>query len=93
MVVHDSPLKARGVGIGAVRPRAVPDRTSEVDPSAFEDGHRKGYSVTGEILANMAEAKRITFSASELSLNWGRAPAEHRPEGCRRIREVHQRDE
>ena len=93
MVVHDSPLLARGVGIDAVRPWAVADRTSEVDLSAFGDSHRKGYSVTGGILANMAEAKRITCSASELSLNWARAPAEHRPEGCRRIGEVHQRDE
>ena len=64
-----------------------------MDLSAFRDGHWKAYSVTGESLANMAEAKRMTCVSSEQSLTWGRAPAEHRQEVCRRIGEVHQQDE
>lgn len=40
-----------------------PEKARDAEIAAFADGHRKGYSVTAEIFANMAEAKRIAYAA------------------------------
>ncbi len=40
-----------------------PEKARGMDIAAFADGHIKGYSVTTEIFANMAEAKRIAYAA------------------------------
>ena len=45
-----------------------------MDIAAFADGHLKGYSVTAEIFANMAEARRLTRAAWEQIFILGRAP-------------------
>ena len=65
-----------------------PEEAADVDIAAFADGHVKGYSVTGEIAANMAEVKRITYEAWEEIFTLGRAPVERMAEVCRRIHEA-----
>ena len=51
-----------------------PVQTKDMDLAAFADGHLKGYSVTAEIFANMAEARRLTRVAWEQIFTLGRAP-------------------
>jgi multiple sugar transport system substrate-binding protein len=62
-----------------------PDKTENMDLAAFADGHLKGYSVTSEIFANMAEAKRITDFAWKQIFILGQAPVEQMGEVCRQI--------
>ncbi len=45
--------------IGFIREQ-YPEQTKDMDIAAFAEGHLKGYSVTAEIFANMAEARRLT---------------------------------
>jgi multiple sugar transport system substrate-binding protein len=54
------PARASLVGewIDAIRAQ-YPDATRDLDLEAFADGQRKGYSVTAEVFANMADARRI----------------------------------
>jgi len=40
-----------------------PKQTRDMDLSAFAEGHIQGYSVTAEIFANMAEARRLVKNA------------------------------
>jgi len=62
-----------------------PEKTKEMDLAAFADGHLRGYSVTGEIFANMAEAKQITDRAWEQIFVLGRTPVEQMKDVCRQI--------
>jgi multiple sugar transport system substrate-binding protein len=62
-----------------------PAKTEELDLAAFADGHVKGYSVTSEIFANMAEAKQITYDAWQRIYVMGRAGVEDMRRVCQRI--------
>jgi multiple sugar transport system substrate-binding protein len=59
--------------IGFIREQ-YPEQTKDLNLAAFADGHLKGYSVTAEIFANMAEARRLTRTAWEQIFTLGRAP-------------------
>jgi multiple sugar transport system substrate-binding protein len=73
--------------VGFIRDE-FPETTKNVDLAAFADGHIKGYSVTGEIFANMATAKEITYAAWEEIFTWGQASPEQMADVCRRIEET-----
>jgi multiple sugar transport system substrate-binding protein len=51
-----------------------PGKTRELAIEAFAEGHLKGYSVTGEVFANMSEARRLARAAWEQVFTLGRAP-------------------
>jgi multiple sugar transport system substrate-binding protein len=53
-----------------------PEKARDANVSAFADGHVKGYSVTGETAANMAEATRIAQDAWDRILTLGQWPVE-----------------
>jgi multiple sugar transport system substrate-binding protein len=73
--------------VGFIR-QEFPEKAAEVDIAAFADGHRKGYSVTIEIFAHMADARRLTDEAWEQILTLGRAPVEKMRTVCRQIEET-----
>lgn len=68
--------------------REFPQKTGEMDIAAFADGHLKGYSVTAEIFANMAEARRIAYAAWDQIFTLGQAPVEQMKSVCRQIQQV-----
>ena len=70
---------------------AVYTEVSDTEIAAFADGHIKGYSVTAEIFANMADAKRITYAAWDEILTWGQASVDQMENACRQIQEVQKR--
>jgi hypothetical protein len=53
-----------------------PDQSKEMDIAAFAEGHLQGYSVTAEIFANMADARRLSLSAWEQIFTLGQAPVD-----------------
>jgi uncharacterized protein YrrD len=55
---------------------------------AFADGHIKGYSVTAEIFANMAEAKQIAYAAWDKIFTLDQASVEQMGNVCRQIEEA-----
>ena len=65
-----------------------PEKAEDVDIAAFADGHLEGYSVTAEIIHNMADAKTIAKTAWTEVLTLGQAPLERMAQACRRIQEV-----
>jgi len=65
-----------------------PEKTKEMDIAAFADGHIKGYSVTAEIFANMAEARRITYAAWDQIFTLGQAPVEQMKTVCGQVQAV-----
>jgi multiple sugar transport system substrate-binding protein len=65
-----------------------PERTKEMNLAAFADGHLKGYSVTAEIFANMAEARRLAYAAWDEIFTLGRGSVEQIEMVCRQIEEV-----
>ena len=65
-----------------------PEKAKEMDIAAFADGHIKGYSVTAEIFANMADAKRIAYAAWDEIFTFGQASVEQMKDACRRIQEA-----
>jgi len=65
-----------------------PQKARDVDIAAFADGHIKGYSVTGEILANMADAKPIAYAAWDQILTLGQAPTEQITSACQQIEKI-----
>ena len=65
-----------------------PQKAAGVDIAAFADGHIKGYSVTAEIFANMAEVKQITYAAWDQIFTLGQAPVEQMEIVCRQIQET-----
>ncbi|MFQ5593001.1 MAG: ABC transporter substrate-binding protein [Anaerolineae bacterium] len=76
--------------VGFIR-EEFPQKAKDVDIAAFADGHLKGYSVTTEIFANMADAKRITYAAWDQIFTLGQAPVERMEDICRQIQEAQQR--
>jgi multiple sugar transport system substrate-binding protein len=70
--------------IGFVR-QEFPQKADDVDIAAFADGHIKGYSVTAEIFANMADARRLTDAAWDQIFTLGQAPIEQMRDLCRQI--------
>lgn len=73
--------------VGFIR-EEFPEKAREVDIAAFADGHLKGYSVTGEVAANMAEATRIANAAWDRILTLGQAPVEEMKTACQQIEET-----
>lgn len=59
--------------IGYIR-EEFPEQAAEVDLDAFADGQRAGYSVTAEVLANMAPARDLAQDAWDQVLTLGQAP-------------------
>jgi ABC-type glycerol-3-phosphate transport system substrate-binding protein len=68
--------------------KEFPEKAGDVDIAAFADGHLEGYSVTAEIMHNMADAKAIANTAWTEVLTLGQAPLGHMAEACRHIQEV-----
>jgi multiple sugar transport system substrate-binding protein len=62
-----------------------PSKAAGMDLAAFADGHLKGYSVTSDSFANMAEARRITYGAWKRIFVLGQAPVSQMEEVCRQI--------
>jgi multiple sugar transport system substrate-binding protein len=73
--------------VGYIR-EEFPERAEGVDLAAFADGHFEGYSVTAEIMHNMAEAKGIAKTAWTEVLTLGQAPLERMVEACQQIQEA-----
>ncbi len=65
-----------------------PGRLTGSDIAAFADGHVKGYSVTTEVFANMAESKKITYAAWDDIFKLGRAPVSRMREVSRQIEAI-----
>lgn len=53
-----------------------PEATRDLDIAAFAEGHVEGYSVTAEVFANMAEARRLTQAAWQEIFTLGQSPVE-----------------
>jgi len=62
-----------------------PGKITDWDILAFADGHVKGYSVTSEIFANMAAAKRLVYAAWDQIFTLGQAPVEQMTDTCQQI--------
>ncbi|UCG82600.1 MAG: hypothetical protein JSW38_10470, partial [Dehalococcoidia bacterium] len=65
-----------------------PEKAKDIDIAVFAEGHIKGYSVTSEIFANMADARRIAYAAWEEIFELGKAPIEHMIDACQQIQEA-----
>jgi multiple sugar transport system substrate-binding protein len=65
-----------------------PEKAKEVDIAAFAEGHLEGYSVTAEVFANMAEARRIAYAAWDKIFTLGQASVEQMEDVCRQIEET-----
>jgi ABC-type glycerol-3-phosphate transport system substrate-binding protein len=65
-----------------------PQEAKEMDLAAFAEGHLQEYSVTAEIFANMAEAKRIVYAAWEEIYTWGQASVDRMKEVSRQVQEA-----
>lgn len=50
-----------------------PEQSKEIDIGAFAEGHIEGYSITAEIFANMADARRLALAAWEEIYTLGQA--------------------
>lgn len=68
------------------------DRARDVDIAAFADGHLKGYSVTAEIFANMADARTLAYTAWDRIFALGQSPVDLMRETSRKIGEVQRAD-
>jgi multiple sugar transport system substrate-binding protein len=73
--------------VGYIR-EEFPEKAEGVDVAAFAQGHLEGYSVTAEIMYNIADAQEIAKAAWTEVLTLGRAPLEHMAEACRQIQEA-----
>ncbi len=67
-----------------------PEKTRDVDLAAFADGHLKGYSVTAETFANMAEAAQVADAAWHQLFTLGQASTDLMHPVCRQIEETQQ---
>jgi multiple sugar transport system substrate-binding protein len=70
--------------VGFIRDE-FPQQAKDMDIAAFAEGHIKGYSVTAEIFANQADAKRIATAAWDRVFTLGQAPVEEIAAACREI--------
>lgn len=62
-----------------------PEKAADMDIAAFAEGHRKGYSVTAEIAANMVLASRMAKAAWERVFVLGQAPVKEMTATCIQI--------
>lgn len=53
-----------------------PDQTKDLNIAVFADGHRNGYSVTGEEFANQADAERLADPAWQQIFTLGQSPVD-----------------
>ena len=53
-----------------------PDKTKDLNIAVFADGHRNGYSVTGEEFANQADAERLAGPAWQQIFTLGQSPVD-----------------
>ena len=53
-----------------------PDKTKDLNIAVFADGHRNGYSVTGEEFANQADAERLADTAWQQIFTLGQSPVD-----------------
>ncbi|MCL4535542.1 MAG: sugar ABC transporter substrate-binding protein [Bacteroidetes bacterium] len=65
-----------------------PEKARDVDIAAFAEGHIKGYSVTAEVFANMADATRLAYAAWDQIFTLGQAPVEQMRTVCRQIQDA-----
>jgi len=65
-----------------------PGKITDWDIATFADGHVKGYSVTAEVFANMADAKRLATAAWDQIFSLGQAPVQYMEDICRQIQEA-----
>jgi multiple sugar transport system substrate-binding protein len=72
--------------VGFIR-EEFPQKAKDMDVAAFADGHVQGYSVTAEIFADMAVARRAAKAAWEEIFILGQASVELMQDVCRQIRE------
>ncbi len=70
--------------VGYIRAE-FPEQAADVEIDAFADGHIKGYSVTAEIFANQADAKRIADAAWAQVFTLGQGSLDLMEEACREI--------
>jgi multiple sugar transport system substrate-binding protein len=70
--------------VGFVRDE-YPEKARDVDIAAFADGHLKGYSVTGEVAADMAVATRLANDAWDRIFTLGQAPVDLMKDVAREI--------
>jgi len=69
---------------------AFPGKIMDWDIAAFADGHVKGYSVTAETFANMADARRLAYNAWNQIFTLGQAPVSTMETVCREIEAAQQ---
>ncbi|HEX9029868.1 MAG TPA: sugar ABC transporter substrate-binding protein, partial [Anaerolineales bacterium] len=62
-----------------------PDKARELDVAAFAYGHINGYTVTPEVFADMAEARRLVLAAWDQILTLGKAPVSSIAGVCQQI--------
>ncbi len=70
--------------VGYIR-EELPEESKDVDLAAFAAGHIEGYSVTGEIFANMAGARDLAYEAWYRVFTQGEAPPSDMAHVCARI--------
>jgi multiple sugar transport system substrate-binding protein len=78
--------------VGYIR-EELPEKAGDMDLAAFAAGHIEGYSVTGEIFANMAEAKHLAYDAWNQIFTQGKAPPGDMVDVCARIEASQVREE
>ena len=69
-----------------------PFKARDIDIAAFADGQEKGYSVIGEVFANMAEARQIAYAAWNQIFTLGLEPVDSLVSACQRIEEAQRSD-
>ena len=62
-----------------------PEAAAEADIAAFADGHLKGYSVTAEVFADMAEARPLAYAAWDSILTLGQGSVDQMADVCAEI--------
>ena len=75
--------------VGFIRDE-FPEKAKDVTVAAFADGHLKGYSVTAEVFANMAEAKQIAYAAWDQIFTLGEGSMDQMQTACRQIQGAQQ---
>jgi multiple sugar transport system substrate-binding protein len=78
--------------VGFIR-EEFPQKAKDVDIAAFADAHIKGYSVTAEIFANMADAERLADAAWNEIYVLGQPLEEQMNAACQQIQEAQEQGE
>jgi multiple sugar transport system substrate-binding protein len=69
------------------------EKTDRADLMAFADGHLKGYSVVGEVAAEMAETTRLASAAWDQILTLGLAPVDVLKDAARQMEAAQRQEE